>query len=62
MPVVLLDPGLNGTPSFGNVHLTSFARDATDASYFQAKVILDGLKEIGDLPRWEAYSFSVMSC
>jgi len=48
---VLLDRGLNGTPGLSNADLTTFAVDAVDSSCFQAKVILDGLKETDDLPR-----------
>jgi hypothetical protein len=55
------DPVLNGMPSLTNIDLTTFTGDAVDTSCFQAKVILDGLKETGDLPRWETYSFYVMS-
>jgi len=51
VPVVLLDPGLNGTPDFTNVDLTTYAGNAADTSCFQAKVILDRLKETGNLPR-----------
>jgi len=35
--------------------------DAVCALCFQAEVILDGLNETGDLPRWEASNFDVMS-
>jgi hypothetical protein len=52
--MVLLDPSLNGMPSLTDVDLTTFAGDAIDASYFQAKGIPDGPKETGDLPRQEA--------
>jgi hypothetical protein len=61
VPVVLLDPGLNGTTSLTNVDLTTFTGDAVDARYFQARVILERPKETGDLPGQEAYSFYVMS-
>jgi hypothetical protein len=50
--VVLFDPGLSGTPNLTNIELTTFAVDAVDTSCFQAKVILDGLKETGDLLGW----------
>jgi len=36
--------------------------NAVDASCFQAKVILDGLKETGNLPTVEVGSFYVGSC
>jgi len=36
--------------------------DAVDTSCFQAKVILDRLKETGEFPRLEANSFYVKSC
>jgi hypothetical protein len=61
VPVVLLDLGLNGTPGLSNVDHTKFAGNTVNANRFQAKVILDVPKEIGDIPRWEARSFDVMS-
>jgi len=61
VPEVLLDPGVNRTPSLINVDLTIFAGDAVGASCFQFKVIRDRLKETDDLPMWEAYSFYGMS-
>jgi len=39
VPVMLLDPGLNGTLGSINVDLTTFAGNAVDTSYFKAKVI-----------------------
>jgi hypothetical protein len=45
-----------------NADLTTFAMDAVDTSCFQAKVILDRLKETGEFPRLEANSFYVKSC
>jgi hypothetical protein len=57
--VVLLDPGLSGMPGLPNVDLT-FAGDAVDSSCFQAKVILDELKETGDLPGQDAYNFFLL--
>jgi hypothetical protein len=59
--VVFLDLGLNETPGLTNADITMFAADALDPSCFQAKVVLNGLKEISDLPRLETYSFGVMS-
>jgi hypothetical protein len=53
---VILDPGLSGT-----LDLSTFTGDDVNARCFQAKIILGGLKETGDLPRWEAYRFYVMS-
>jgi hypothetical protein len=61
VPLVLLGPGLNETPTLSNVDLTTLTGDVVNAQCFQAEVILDRLKETGDLPRWEAYSFDVMS-
>jgi hypothetical protein len=59
--VVLLDPGLNSTPSLSNVDLPTLTGDAVNAQCFQVKVILDGLKETGHLPMWKAYNFDVVS-
>jgi hypothetical protein len=56
--VVLHDPGLNGMSSLSNVDLPTFAGDAVTTSCFQT-VILNMLKETGDLPWWEVYSFDV---
>jgi len=56
VPVVLLDPGPHGMPGLSIVDLTTFAEDVVHASCFQARVILDGLKETGDHPSWEIYS------
>jgi hypothetical protein len=47
-------------PSLSTVDLTTLAGDAVDVSCFQAKIILDGLKETGDFPRGEAYSFDIV--
>jgi hypothetical protein len=58
--VVLLEPCLNGMPSLTNVGLTTFI-GMPDASYFHTKVISDWVKETGNLPRQEAYSFEVVS-
>jgi hypothetical protein len=55
--VVLVDPGINGKPGLTDVD-TTFAWDAVDASCFQARVILDGPKETGDLPRQKTDSFT----
>jgi hypothetical protein len=60
VPVVVSDPGLSGMASLSNVELTTLARDHVNIWCFQAKVILDGQKEIGDLSKWEAYSFDVV--
>jgi hypothetical protein len=59
--VVLFDPGLNGMSYLSNVDLPTLAGDAVNTQCFHAKVIIDGLKETGDPPRWEAYSFYVIS-
>jgi hypothetical protein len=61
VPVVLLDPDLNGTLSLSNVDLPTLAGDAINVQCFQAEIILDRLKENDDLSRQEAYSFDVMS-
>jgi hypothetical protein len=61
VPLVLLGPGLNKMPDFSSVDFNTCAGDALNASCFQAKVIFDGPKETGNLHRWEAYSFDIMS-
>jgi hypothetical protein len=38
--VVFLDPGLNGMPGLTNLDLTTFTRDAVDASCFRLPIIL----------------------
>jgi len=58
--VVILEPGLSGTPILSNVDLTTFTEGAVNTRCFQAEVILDRLKETGNV-RKEAYSFDVMS-
>jgi len=47
--VVLLDPGLNGTPNLSNVDPTTSTGDAANARCFQAEVTLEGPKESGNL-------------
>jgi hypothetical protein len=47
--VVLLDPGLNGMPGLSNVDPTTFAWVAVGTSCFQVKVMLDRVKETGDI-------------
>jgi hypothetical protein len=61
VPVVLLKPGLNGMSSLSDVDLTTFTWHAVNARCFPVKVMFDRLKETSNLPRWEAYSFDVMS-
>jgi hypothetical protein len=51
VPMVLCDPGLRRTLGFSNGDLTTFTEDALNTKCFQVKVILDGPKETGDLPR-----------
>jgi hypothetical protein len=58
--LVLLNSCLSGTPNLSNVGLPTLAGYAINILCFQAKVILDGPEETGDLPRWEAYKFDVM--
>jgi len=48
--------GLNKMPCLFSVYLTTLTGDAVSAHYFQTEVFLDGLKETGDPPRWEAYT------
>jgi hypothetical protein len=50
--VVLLDPGLSGSPGLTSIDFATLAGDAVDESCFQAKVILDRLKETGILLMW----------
>jgi len=45
VPVVLFDPGLNGTVGFCNVDLPTFAGDAVYTRCFHAKYSLDALQE-----------------
>jgi hypothetical protein len=48
MPVVFLDPSLNGTPALTNVDLTTFAENAVDLNelYFWTLSIVWCLKKI----------------
>jgi hypothetical protein len=52
VPVVLLDPGLNGTASLPNVDLTTFAGYAVHTWSPESQVIHHRLKEAGILPWW----------
>jgi hypothetical protein len=45
VPVVLLDPGINGTASLPNVILTTFARYAVHAWSFQSQVVFNWPKK-----------------
>jgi hypothetical protein len=54
-PVVLLDPGINGTASLPNVNLTIFAGYGVHAWSFHSKVVFHGLKEASNFPRREAH-------
>jgi hypothetical protein len=47
VPVVLLDPGFNGTADLPNVDLTTFAGYAVHAWSLESQVILHSLKESG---------------
>jgi hypothetical protein len=49
--VAVFDLGFSGTPWLSNVNITELAGGAVNASHFQVKVILDSLKDTGDLPR-----------
>jgi hypothetical protein len=60
VPVVLLDPGINGTASLPNVNLTTFARYAVHTWSFQSQVILHGPKKISNFPQRKAYRLDVM--
>jgi hypothetical protein len=52
-PDMFLDPDLSGMPSMFSVDLTTFTGDAVNTNCLQAKVILDGEKETGNLPKQE---------
>jgi hypothetical protein len=52
--VVLLDPDLHRTPGLSNVDFAAFVEDAVNATYFQAKVILYGARETGNLSKQQA--------
>jgi hypothetical protein len=60
VPVVLLDPGINGTASLPNVNLTTFAGYAVHAWSFQSQVIFHGPKETSNFPRQKAYRLDVV--
>jgi hypothetical protein len=51
--MLLFDPGLNGEPHFTNEDLLTFIGDTLYARGFQAKGILDWLKETANLLRQE---------
>jgi hypothetical protein len=54
VPVVLLDPGINGTASLLNVNLTTFAGYALHAWCFQSIVVFHGPKETSNFLRRKA--------
>jgi hypothetical protein len=54
VPVVLLDPGINGIAILPNVNLTTFAGYAVHAWSFQSQVILHWPKETSNFPGKEA--------
>jgi hypothetical protein len=56
-PMVLLDPGINGTASMPNVNLSTFAGFAVLAWSLQSQVILHRPKETSNFPRQEAHRF-----
>jgi hypothetical protein len=49
VPVVLLDPDLNGTTSLPYVNLTTFAGYAVHAWSFESQAVLKGPGETGKL-------------
>jgi hypothetical protein len=53
VPVVLIDPGLNGMFSLSNAYLATLTGDTVYIWCSQHKVILDRVKDTGKLPRWE---------
>jgi hypothetical protein len=60
VPVVLLDPGINGTASLPNVNLTTFTWYAVHTWSFQSQVIFHGPKKISNFPWRKAYRLDVM--
>jgi hypothetical protein len=58
--VMLLDPGFNETSCLPIAELPTFAGDDLHTWCFHVEFILDGLKETGILPRWEANSFDAI--
>jgi hypothetical protein len=59
-PTVFFHSGLNGMPGLSSISPPTLPGNAVYARCFQAKVILDGPKETGYLPRHDAYSFDIM--
>jgi hypothetical protein len=60
VPVVLLDPGINGTASLTNINLTTSAAYAVHAWSFKSQVILHGPKKISNFPLRKAHRLDVM--
>jgi hypothetical protein len=60
VPVVFLDPGINGMASLPNVNLTTFAWYAVHTRSFQSQVILHWPKKISNFPRRKSYRLDVM--
>lgn len=58
---MFLDPTFNGMLGLSNVNLITFAGDAVNTWCFKAEFILGRPKETGNFPRWEVYSFDVIS-
>jgi hypothetical protein len=59
VPVVLLDPGINGTASLPNVNLATFTGYAVHPFSFQSQIIFHGPKEISNFPRRKAHRLDV---
>jgi hypothetical protein len=54
---VLLNPELNEMLGFTNTDLNTLTGNPVNTGCFEDKIILDGPKETGGLPKWEAYNF-----
>ena len=60
MPMVLFYSGLYRLTSLSNAHLTTLAGYAVNPRSLQSHVVLHGMKETGDLPRWQTNTFDVV--
>jgi hypothetical protein len=61
MPVVLLEPALNGMSCLSHSDRPTLAADIVNTWCFHVEVTFNASKETGDLPRRETYSFDVTS-
>jgi hypothetical protein len=60
VPVMLLDPGINGTASLPNVNLTTFTGYAVHAWSFQYQVVFHGQKETSNISQRKAHRLDVV--